>query len=96
MKKIKLLVKEAKYQEVGIGSYVELLDDYVLIRAGSVGKIVGFTKEGRIKVEFPIAFVCFIPPNTKPRRRDRFIEADESSLKAISSPTPPLKEKGKR
>lgn len=83
-KKIKLLVKKAEYKEVGIDDYVRLLEDYILIKANSVGKIIGFTREERVKVEFPMMCVGFISPDTKPRRGDRFLEVDASNLEAVN------------
>lgn len=78
----KIIIRPAKYGEAKKGDYVELLIGYMLIREGSVGQIVGFTREGRVRVEFPMVLVGWVN-GRKPLRGDRFIEADLSSLKLI-------------
>lgn len=78
---MKLLKQEAIFEEVQVGDIVELLDAYLLIRAGSRGKVVSFEGD-RIKIEFPvieIGQVSHFPVD----KNDRFIYAKPEELKFI-------------
>ena len=91
---MKILKQEAQFEEVKIGDYVQLLEDYLLIKSGLVGEVVAFGKggnTGRIKVKFPMVFVGQIG-NSKPRKDDRFIYADPSELKLIKKGLSPSKD----
>lgn len=82
---MKVLKKEAEFEEAKIGDIVELVTAFTFIRQGSCGKIVGFTDEGKIRVEFPIFEVghqTHLPVN----KDDRFIEARPEYLKFIERP----------
>jgi hypothetical protein len=88
--KMRIIKKEAEYEEVEVGDFVELLADYVLFKAGIVGEVAGFSKD-RIKVEFPMSFMNKIG-NSKQLKSDSFIYAQPSQLKFIEKG---LKLKGK-
>lgn len=84
---MKILKQEAVFEEVKIGDTVELLVDYLLIRKGSLGKVVRFTtsdyfNEDRIKVEFHMSEVGR-HGNSKIDTEDRFIFAESSELKLL-------------
>ena len=74
---MKLLKKPAEYGEAKIGDKVRLLEDFLLIRKGSVGKIVDFIDEngGRIKVEFSLIDVGRVGIYSRIETNDRFIYA---------------------
>ena len=78
---MQIIKKEAEFEEVKIGYVVELLEGYLLIKKGSLGKVVEIGDD-RIKVEFPMFMVGRVE-DSPADKDDRFIYAKPVELKFI-------------